>query len=292
MVWFLGCGGIISTSSDAGVDGSITGACSSNSDCAGGYVCEYPVSGGCSATKQCFPNVACKGGISCACDGTTVTACGGGAPKPIAHTGPCGGADVIAPPPPCGSSLACEMCDVSGYAPTAQGKPIAASGACSTQQIVDFVTACLSPTATSATCQAWQQVDSGACASCVLTPMTSANWGPLACDNQGCTFNAGGCVDITFGQVSKETGAGGSGSCGDLYNAENGCIEYACISCTANDFTTCNNDAMANECKSYVDATNASNGPCGALDAGASRCFPQNNSDFAAFVNVFCGTGP
>lgn len=286
------CGGLTTTPTDAGSDGKTSGPCVTDSDCATAYRCMFDANGGCSATKICAPMGACKGMKACACDGTDVYSCGIGAPTPIAHLGSCN-PDAIAPPP-C-SGVACEVCDVSGYSPTPQAKPIAKANLCPAADMLAFVTSCLGANATSSTCQTWQMAENTAnasCFNCIFTQTTAASWGPVVCDNAGCTLNSGGCVDIVLAEISQEHSSGGAGSCGDLVSAETGCVEAACGMCsTPSDFSTCSQDALTGGCKTYVDA--ATNAPaCGALDGGATACFPQTESDYTAFVSLFCGTGP
>ncbi|HEX4516519.1 MAG TPA: hypothetical protein VH054_23390 [Polyangiaceae bacterium] len=278
------CGGVISGGTDAGSDASST--CSTDSDCPKGDACLFPVNGGCSATRACLlANVECKGLPACACDGTDVSACGPGAIKPVAHSGPCEG-----PPPSCASGLACEVCDVTGFAVTPQVKPNVATNACTAQDISSFVTACLDASATQQTCSAWQESDAGACGACILTPITSATWGPVVCESSSCAINTGGCMDIVSGQIAIENGT--NGSCGDLTNANEECVSYACGACTTpSDSETCTDDAEQVECKSYFDAEHSASA-CASVDAGASTCSPQNDADWAAFINLFCGTGP
>src|SRR5262245_10472826 len=97
MRWMLGllpfavaasCSEVTGTPEDAGDEGRTSGPCSSNADCATGFVCQYPASDGCSATTQCMRHLYCKAAQACACDGTDILVCGG-SPKPIAHLGSC-----------------------------------------------------------------------------------------------------------------------------------------------------------------------------------------------------------
>lgn len=205
-------------------------------------------------------------------------------------------------PPQCPSgSPACEVCDVSGYSPAPQVAPIGPkSAACPAADIQAFETACLATAATSATCQAWQTSEKTSnqnCLSCVFTQTTGTKWGPLVCDNNGCKLNIPGCLDMALGQVAQEN-ATSNGSCGDYLSANYGCQDQACSACTGNDATTCFNDAVANECKTYADAfQNAT--PCAALNSDAppanvSNCFPASQTgftdqEFINFFNFFCG---
>jgi hypothetical protein len=283
------CGGVISGSDDGGSDAAST--CSTNADCPNG-ACGYPDKAGCAAHKQCFsPVVACKGGAYCACDGTTMLDdCGGRASKPVAHFGSCSDGGEL--PPPDGCALSCEVCDVTGFTVTPQSTPNQATNACSAQDISSFVTACLSASATQSTCTNWEKSDAGGpgCFACLVTQDISTKWGPLVCSQSSCTINVGGCMDIVSGQVVIENGT--NGSCGDLTNAADECVDYACGACTdSSASTTCANDAEQVECKSYFDAA-ANASVCGLVDAGPTTCSPQSDADWAAFLNVFCGTGP
>ena len=202
----------------------------------------------------------------------------------------------------CQSGLACETCDVSGYTTVTQGKPVAMVGACTQQQLQDFVTACFSTTSTQATCTAWStaNADAGNCSTCLAPVLQSdANWGPFDCASQSspCGANAGGCVDLVTSAVSTETGQGGAGSCGDLITDNFGCQDYACGSCATADFQTCDTSATANECKLYVDKIDSATGPCAAINGDAAppkvaNCFPQTDADNVKFIDVFCGAGP
>jgi hypothetical protein len=292
------CGGVISGSNDGGgVDGgggdvALGQPCNTSADCANGGDCAYPVNGGCAAAKQCFPRkMDCKGGIDCACGGsTTFDDCNGGAQKPIAHSGPCD--QPPPPPPPSCNGPACEVCDITGFTVSPQSKPYDATHACSQQDIASFVTACLSSSATQQTCSSWQKSDAGtsACFACLVTQDTSANWGPIVCTSNGCTLDTGGCIDIVSGQVAMENGT--NGSCGDLTNAANECVDYVCGACQGtSDDTVCVDDAQKIECKSYFDAT-ANASTCALFDGGANECSPQSDADYPSFLNIFCGTGP
>jgi hypothetical protein len=204
----------------------------------------------------------------------------------------------------CSSGLACEVCNVSGYTPVTMGKPTVMQGACSSGQMSSFATACVGPNATAVTCLNWQtsNADAGNCVNCVFTMQSSANWGPVVCTPSSCTFNNGGCLDLELSQVTNEKNAGGNGSCGDLLSASYGCQNYACGTCGNSifsaDFQTCDNSAVANECKSYVTAlTNASQ--CAIITAAdasppakVNNCFPVVYTDMSSLLNVFCGTGP
>jgi hypothetical protein len=113
----------------------------------------------------------------------------------------------------------------------------------------------------------------------------------MICDSSACHINKGGCTDLVSGQVALENGT--NGSCGDIVSAEQGCVAYACYGCndSTTDFDACAQHSIQSECKSYADAA-ANAATCTSIDAGASVCSPQSDADYAAFVNVFCGSGP
>ncbi len=233
------------------------------------------------------------------CSGGSTNADGGkDAPsdKPIASdvAGPCGA-----------SGLACEVCDVSGYAATTMSKPTVMLNACTPTQIADFVTACMAPNGNQQTCEAWQtaNADAGACVGCILTQQSAASWGAIVCMPNNCTINGPGCLDLVLNTVSTEISQGGTGSCGDLLNTDYGCQKYACSTCSNagppgnTDFLVCVNSAIANECKPYNDLVTSTTGPCAiangdAAPAKLNDCFPQSYTDVPNFLNIFCGTGP
>ncbi len=205
----------------------------------------------------------------------------------------------------CGSGLMCEECNVSGYMPIMQNKPVQVLNACSAPELQAFVTACFSAGATMGTCTAWEAMDGGACRMCLAPVLrTSPTWGPFDCANAQapCGANAGGCVDLILNTVSQEMSQGGTGSCGDLVTINFGCQDYACSECDApndndaGDGVACESSAVANECLSFVDAVDSTTGVCGiigsdAAPAAITDCFPQTDAENVNFVNVFCGTG-
>ncbi len=158
-----------------------------------------------------------------------------------------------------------------------------------------------------------EQKNNPNCLSCIYSPTTGANWGPLVCDQQTglCSYNFPGCIDIKLGQVAKENSTS-TGSCGDLFNAGYGCQDYVCGACQTGadggidntSFTACDNSATgqgagaSNECATYLSKI-SSDPNCASLnsDAGspADSCFPSNSTtgfsdtEFSSFVNLFCG---
>ncbi len=187
----------------------------------------------------------------------------------------------------CQSGLSCEVCDVTGFSVNPQAKPFGPkAGKCTQQQLTDFDTACLSDTSTQSGCTAWRQANA-TCDACVVTQDTSAQWGPLVCSTAGCSLNVPGCLDLALNQVSTENGT--NGSCGDLLNASYECQDYACSACNiAADggsdpasFSTCDQSALANECKSYSDAFDS-----------ASQCSSLQGDTIPAAVQVCFASDP
>ena len=208
--------------------------------------------------------------------------------------------DVHAESATCSSALACEDCSAAiSYQPPMMGVPIATANACTQSELQAFATACFSSGATQQSCAAWQQQDSGACGACLAPASTSsATWGPIDCPSaSACDANVGGCVDLVLGAIADERGQGGTGSCGDALSAALGCEDVACGACATGDVAACLQSSATNECASYENATASATGACAAIygdaaPAAVSACFAHSDADQAAFLNVFCGTGP
>jgi hypothetical protein len=205
----------------------------------------------------------------------------------------------------CGSGLTCEVCDGT-FSTTQMTAPFQKVGACTQNDITAFVTAC-GATATSTSCDDWQtaQADAGAgdagtsCLDCTFSSQSGAKWGVYVCDDNtgACFLNTPGCLDVALASVAQEKQAGGSGSCGDLYNDAYMCEGYACNSCTAqSDFDSCLKSADANQCKQYADLAYSTTGKCSAAndpDASATinSCFDQNDTDLTTMTMLLCGPG-
>jgi len=209
-------------------------------------------------------------------------------------------------PEECGGALACELCDVSGYAPMTMSAPTATANACTPAQITDASTACFGSSATQQTCQAWQTANApdaggGNCVDCLFTLRSSTAWGALVCDPTSCSVNTPGCVDLVLGQKTQERVAGGTGSCGDIVSDEEGCQDYACSTCSqtggaSSDYSTCLDASLSAECKSYGDKF-TTDPACAALQGDAAPpkaldCFPRSDADVPKLLDVFCGAGP
>jgi hypothetical protein len=200
----------------------------------------------------------------------------------------------------CASGTTCEVCD-GNFQTSQMTAPYNKAGACTQNDIAAFVTAC-GANSTQQTCDAWQtaEVDAGpSCLDCTFSSQSAAKWGVYVCDDNAgtCFINTPGCLDVALATVSQEKQAGGSGSCGDLYNDAYMCEGYSCNSCTAqSDFDKCLQSADANECKKYADLAYATTGACAAAndpDASATinSCFNQNDTDLATMTALLCGPG-
>ncbi len=185
------------------------------------------------------------------------------------------------------------------------GKPIGPmSGACTQQNVTDFINDCLADTATQTTCSTWQTANA-TCAGCAVTSSSAANWGPLYLNGQQLFINIPGCVDEALGQVAQENGT--DGSCGDELNASYGCFSYACGACGVaadggtddTDETTCDDAAEADVCASYYGKVTSTTDKCAVLNGDAAPaavnvCFPSDgqqfsNTDLGNLVNYMCG---
>jgi hypothetical protein len=195
-------------------------------------------------------------------------------------------------PPFDAASLACPPQTTAAFTPPLYVPAGLDKGECSTAQIASFYDACLSPSATDATCgasfgAAAPSVDV-ACGSCLLTPQTATSWGPVVSYTVGTvSLNVAGCMEIL--------GSTDGLSCAKAYETANACEAYACANCTVSSATSSANHqacvlaAAAGDCSSYE-----SSAMCGAVeaDAGATTtCFLGSDfaSRFAAIAPIFCG---
>jgi len=281
------CGGtsalVPDSGSDAGNDAPAPATCTSDSDCPSGGRCAYSDKGNCgNVMKQCFaPKSPCVTGVYCACDSRTMfDDCGDGTSKPVKSSGACPTGDT--------APIYCELADVTGFSPVQLPKVASATQACSSTDISLFVAACESGTATQESCAAWKTANAGACESCIFTSSLGTTSGPFICDSQGCQPNSGGCVDIVSGELSLETANGGGGSCGEFVSNRDQCVIYACGGCIegTKDYANCAKDTVTSACIAFQAAASCES------DAGTSLCSPQSDTDWVAFIKLFCGTGP
>jgi hypothetical protein len=95
-------------------------------------------------------------------------------------------------------------------APVPAYKPYAKLAACTEAQLTAFYTACVDDNATAATCTTWENdVNNRGCESCLITPATSASWGPfVTIALRDIPFNIAGCFGITLDEGTSTTGCG------------------------------------------------------------------------------------
>ena len=260
------CGQGLCPPGSACVDSSFGPACN---ECGfAGEVC-------CSTFPQCWDDeLGVDGGLHCR-NGVCAFS-----PLPKPEAGPHDALAVDA----CANLMSCEQC-VFGYVPVTENPAPVTSNVCSASELQAYISACFSSTGSQAACDTWSAADSGACGACITSPS-----GPVAQD----TLNYGGCIDLTLGTVAKEKSSGGSGSCGDVYAAEEGCLNYVCGGCSpyATTFQDCWTSA-GTACASYGELEYSS-AVCAPLQNNnvAPNCFPGSDAALLAFFNVFCGTGP
>ncbi len=165
-------------------------------------------------------------------------------------------------------------------------------GECTSAQIASFYDACLSPSATDATCSAAFGAAAPAvdvtCGACLLTPESATSWGPVVSYAVGTvSLNVAGCMEI----LGSTTGL----SCAKAYEAANACESYACASCTVSSATSSvNHQACVLAAADGDCATYEATATCGdsEADSGATTtCFLGNDfgSRFAALAPIFCG---
>lgn len=184
----------------------------------------------------------------------------------------------------------CQPGDVQTYVPKAYHPATPAyQGVCSGQQLQDFYTACLDPSATAASCYSFSQSPStSACASCILTPEAAAAYGPLVDHGSFITQNVGGCIELT-----DPSGL----TCAKAQQALEGCQLAACeANCPVHDaatrtaYDTCAAIASTSGCQQYE-----SKAACAqdTAESSASICVGQTFENFyRAVAPWFCGAPP
>jgi hypothetical protein len=194
----------------------------------------------------------------------------------------------------CPSGLACEICD-NGFSPTIMPAPYNHANVCSAGDISAFIAAC-GTSGSSTACSTWQTNEgksSPNCYDCVYSNQNAMQLGVWICDNTGtCALNSAGCVDVLTGEVSEEKQANGSGSCGDLIDADNACDAYACGNCVGGQQTACINSAGSTVCAMYHSAVATKTGPCAALvDASTvlGTCSGFTDTEYQAMTTAMCG---
>jgi hypothetical protein len=190
------------------------------------------------------------------------------------------------------ASLACPPQTTTAFTPPLYVPAGLDKGECTSAQMQSFYTACLSSTATDATCGAGFGASAPAadvaCGACLLTPESSTSWGPVVSYSVGTvSLNVAGCMEI----LGSTSGL----ACAKAYEAANACESYACENCSVSSATS-NQDHQAcvlaaadGSCTMYETAAT-----CGDVeaDSGATTtCFQGTDfgSRFAAIAPIFCG---
>ncbi len=189
-----------------------------------------------------------------------------------------------------GSSGACSPADVSSFTPPAYKSAKQPTSAC-TQTFIDaFYTGCL---ATGSTQQSCAPFGSGAdaahkaCAQCIVSADTAANYGPLIEHKGTVSLNVAGCMEL-------KDPTGGL-ACAKSYQQSEQCNEAACAAnCPVTDdasfqlYQACVTQAESNGCKTFSTAAQCANKEA---EAGAATvCFQGATFQdlYNSIVPVFC----
>ncbi len=192
------------------------------------------------------------------------------------------------------AASSCQASDVQTYVPPATYQPAAApSSACigvdGGQLYETFYEDCLGPSNTKAACAGFEQnAVSTACASCVLTPYTAQELGPILDYGGYVGGNVPGCIELTAPTPTNL-------SCATAVQALSDCELAACqANCPVSDSASlaarqeCGTSADKTGCDSYFDATSAA---CTMVPDGglAAACMDTMFKDFYdAVVPLFC----
>jgi hypothetical protein len=172
-----------------------------------------------------------------------------------------------------GGMTTCAPGDVSTFMPPAYKNAKKVAGACTQQFITSFYNDCLAPNATMTTCAPWGSSGDAAhkaCAACIITAESAAQYGALIEHKGTVSVNIPGCMEL------KDT-AGGL-ACAKSYQASEECDDAACAAnCPVTDdasfqlYQACTQQAAANGCKTYSQAAACADAEA---DGGAAAaCF-------------------
>jgi hypothetical protein len=150
-----------------------------------------------------------------------------------------------------GGSNVTSGCPGSGtYKAPAAGKPVApAQNECSFA-ILDVLKEACALDPRTADCQAARNDEANkACADCIFSNKTDAQWKVVVIDPTKPFYNQAGCVELM-------TGVDG---CGERYAAAQDCLQTFCRGCTEADVGSCGSEAIGNECKTYAPSGDCAN---------------------------------
>jgi hypothetical protein len=160
---------------------------------------------------------------------------------------PPGGAECM------GDGSMCYPHDTSGLAPTWTPPLGPHLGACTTQQIADFYSACEDMNSTTSTCNVWKQgAANAACFACLYTPSTASAYGAIVyyANNELDEVNAFGCIAAV--EPCNQP-------CGATMLAQLECENAACSTpyCTSfSDYQACSSEAdSCSACQQLVTAS-------------------------------------
>jgi hypothetical protein len=182
--------------------------------------------------------------------------------------------------------------DVTTYHPMyhpADVQPTACGG--STDLVMAFFQACLASSASKSDCDSFREANP-ACASCIVSPESAAEYGPIVDHGGFVTANVAGCIEVNV-QIALDAGGGALG-CAHAVQALEGCELAACeancpVSDTASlsEFQGCSSSVAAMGCATFAAAAT-----CTAPDAGDGVPTICLTTDFATFykavVPLFC----
>lgn len=191
---------------------------------------------------------------------------------------------------------ACRPASVETYKPDAYRSATGAyQGACKSESNVDLVElffgSCLGQNASKQACATYVK-DYPQCAACIVTPDTSAHYGPIVARQGFVTGNLAGCIELT-----DPVGL----SCAKALQALDGCERAACAAncpvtsqASLDAYGECAGQANQGGCQSYEQAASCADGEREGGTLAASVCFrgPSFKDFYDSVVPLFCGPPP
>ncbi|CAN5620236.1 hypothetical protein BH09MYX1_BH09MYX1_14140 [soil metagenome] len=178
-----------------------------------------------------------------------------------------------------GSGLTgCTPQSTCGFSPAGLKPNTYAPGACTSQDVAAFYTACINP-GDSTACQNLSSSKPN-CTSCLLTQGSASTAGAVVEGNGLVTANIAGCFKVK-----------GNTTCANAVESHSQCTKTACEEvCPVSDntsFTTyqkCLTDSDATNCKSYASAATS-------CDQDTSCTGSDFQGTYTLIANLFCVTG-